>query len=127
VPVATTTADERLNDCSGDYIVYTRLDSVTSPAGKTMLYQISTGQTLELDSANDNFFPKIYGDVVVWLKAVMEPPYGNLIKLYRISWAPVVPIVLAGSSPTLRTSRWVTCFVWAQLANGQYDIAATIY
>ena len=70
VPVAVTAADERLNDCSGDYIVYTQFESVTSTAGKIMLYQISTGQTSVLDSAADSYFPKIHGDVVVWLKLV---------------------------------------------------------
>ena len=123
VPVAVTTADERLNECSGDYIVYTRFDSVTSPAGKIMLYQISTGQTRELDSAADSFLPKIYGDVVVWLKLTST---GYLALMYRISWGtPVVPVVLAGPLPNPRDidvgDRFV---VWAQLVNGQYDVAA---
>ena len=123
VPVATTTADERLNDCSGDYIVYTRLDSVSSTAGKIMLYQISTGQTRELDSANDTFLPKIYGDVVVWLKSTAN---GNLALMYKISsGTPVVPVVLAGPVPNPRDidvgDRFV---VWGQIVNGQYDIAA---
>jgi hypothetical protein len=123
VPAATTTADERLNDCSGDYIVYTKLESVTSPAGKTMLYQISTGQTLELDSAADGFFPKIYGDVVVWLKSTAN---GNLVLMYRISWGtPVVPIVLVGPVPNPKDIEVGDRFVvWAQLTNGQYDVAA---
>lgn len=122
VPVATTLADERLNECSGDYIVYTLSESVTSPGGKIMLYQISTGQTRELDSVAYNFWPKIYGDVVVWLKSTAT---GNLVLMYRISWGtPVVPVVLAGPVPIPRDidvgDRFV---VWSQLTNGQYDIA----
>jgi hypothetical protein len=123
VPVAVTALDERLNECSGDYIVYTSFESVTSLAGKTMLYQISTGQTRELDSANDTFLPKIYGDVVVWLKSTAN---GNLALIYRISWGtPVQPVVLAGPVPNPRDidvgDRFV---VWSQIVNGQYDIAA---
>lgn len=123
VPVATTLADERLNDCSGDFIVYTRFEGVTSPAGKIMLYQILTGQTGELDSANDSFLPKIYGDVVVWLKVTAS---GYLALMYRISWGtPVQPVVLAGPVPSPREidvgDRFV---VWSQIVNGQYDVAA---
>ncbi len=123
VPVATTTADERLNDCSGDYIVYTKFDSVTSLAGKIMLYQISTGQTLELDSAADGFFPKIYGDVVVWLKSTSS---GNKAMMYRISWGtPVVPVVLVGPVPNPKDIEVGDRFiVWTQLFNGQYDVSA---
>lgn len=113
VPVATTTADERLNDCSGDYIVYTSFPSVTSVAGSIMLYQISTGQTLALDSGGNSFLPKIYGDVVVWQTYSVN---GNLALMYRISWGtPVQPVVLAGPEVGLRDidvgERFV---VWAQ-------------
>jgi hypothetical protein len=123
VPVATTTADERLNDCSGDYIVYTSFQSVASSAGKIMLYQISTGQTLELDSATDNYYPKIYGDVVVWLKSTAN---GNLALMYRISsGTPVVPAELAGPVPNPRDIEVGDRFVvWSQVVNAQYDVTA---
>ena len=88
-----------------------------------MLYQISTGQTFELDSANDSFLPKIYGDVVVWLKSTAN---GNLALMYRISWGtPVVPVVLAGPVPNPKDIEVGDRFVvWAQIVNGQYDVAA---
>lgn len=128
VPVATTSADERLNDCSGDYIVYTRFESVSSVVGKIMLYQISTGQTRELDSEPYCFYPKIYGDVVVWLKAVLVPPYGNVIKLYRISWGTQVqPVVLSGPVPNPKEIEVGDRFVvWSQIVPNvpNYDIFA---
>jgi hypothetical protein len=123
VPVAVTALDERLNDCSGDYIVYTSFPSVMSLGGKIMLYQISTGQTFELDSEEACFYPKIYGDVVVWLKMTAN---GNLLLMYRISWGtPVQPVVLAGPVPNPKDvdvgDRFV---VWSNIINGQYDMAA---
>jgi K319-like protein len=123
VPVAVTALDERLNDCSGDYIVYTQFESVTSTGGKIILYQISTGQTSVLNSAADNFFPKIHGDVVVWLKTM---PMGNLAVMYRISsYIPGQYSVLAGPIPNPRDVEVGDRFVvWSQLRNDSYDVMA---
>jgi len=123
VAVAATSVDERLHDPNGDYIVYTRFDMVTSTGGKIMLYQISTGQTRELDSEQSSFSPKIQGDIVVWLKMTQ---YGVLLLMYPISsGVPVQPAVLDGPVPSPRycevSDRFVT---WTQLVNGQYDVAA---
>jgi len=123
VPVAVTTADERLNDCSGDYIVYTSFESVTSPAGNIMLYQISTGQTLALDSGGNGFFPKIYGDVVVWLTSSVN---GNSVLMHRISSGPWGAFyLLAGPVPNPKDIEVGDRFiVWSQIVNGQYDVVA---
>jgi hypothetical protein len=123
VPVATTLADERLNDCSGDYIVYTRFEGVTSPAGSILLYQISTGQTRMVDDGPNCFLPKIYGDVVVWLRVIST---GYEALMYRISsGTPVQPLVLAGPVPSPREIEVGDRFVvWSQIVNGQYDVAA---
>jgi hypothetical protein len=43
--------DDQLNDCSGDYIVYTAYDTVTSNSGSIRLYQISTGNDHTLGTA----------------------------------------------------------------------------
>lgn len=88
-PVAVTTGsrDDRLNDVSGNHIVYTSFESTASAAGEIRLYQISTGQTSTLATgiSLQNFvaWPKIAGNKVVWEAA--NSLVGMSIQYYDIS------------------------------------------
>jgi len=70
VQVTSDLTDDRLNDVSGNYIVYTAYADVASPTGFIMLYNIATGQLRALGDAGYVRDPKIYGNYVVWLQGV---------------------------------------------------------
>jgi len=125
LPIAATSYHEHVNDVGGDYLLYTWYEVPTSSRGKIVLYQISTGQRIEIDDAADRWYPRIHNDVVVWLKATLE---GNLLMMYRIgSGLPVQPVVLAGPSPSPKDLEVGDRFVvWSQLdyERQTYDVAA---
>lgn len=120
VAVAVSSANEYMNDASGDYIVYRALSGYTS---RIMLYQISTAQTRELTHQAGCTSPKIFGDVVVWLQASVA---GVQVMTYRISSGePVEPMAIAGPVPSAQEVQIGDRFiVWSQLVNGQSDVAA---
>jgi beta propeller repeat protein len=116
--------DDALNDVSGDYIVYTAYDSVSSASGVIMLYRISTEQLVPLARADVAMEPRIHGTNVVW---VQGPANATEIKWYELGWLGTTQEArsVAGPVPPAREvaigSRYI---VWTQVAGGQADIWA---
>jgi hypothetical protein len=99
VQVTNTPEDDKLPDVSGDYIVYTALDSVISYGGKIMLCQISTGVCQVIRSATLIVESRICGDWVVW----REGDFGAVkVMLYNLTWLGTSheAIVIGGPSPS---------------------------
>ena len=115
--------DDKLNDVSGDYIVYTAYDSTTADSGAIIVYQISTGNRHTLGTATTIQEPKIHGDRVVWREGT-----GSSISVmyYELGWIPIgnTPLLLAGPvPPTFEVQIGDRYAVWAEL-DGDYDISA---
>ena len=105
VQVTNSSTDDQLNDCSGDYIVYTAFDSTIPISGSIMLYQISTGDLHTLATASIIQEPKIHGDKIVWREG---GAVAAMVKYYEVGWIPYgnTPRVLAGPvPPTFGSSR----------------------
>ena len=116
--------DDELNDVSGDYIVYTAYDSVTSSRGTIMLYRISTEQLTPLAQAEVAREPRIYGNNVVW---VQGPATAGEIKWYELGWlgtAQEARSVAGPVPPATEVAIGSNYIVWTQVAGGQADIWA---
>ncbi len=124
VQVTADLTDDQLNDVSGDYVVYTAWDSVTSLAGTIMLYRISTRELQPLARAEIAREPRIHGGNVVWVEGTSS---ASLVKLYRLEWLGTAQeaLTVAGPVPPASQvqigSRYV---VWTEYFGGQYDIQA---
>jgi beta propeller repeat protein len=83
VQVTSGPTDDQLNDVSGDYIVYTAYDSVSSTIGAIVLYQISTGIVHTLGRADIIGQPKIYRDRVIWREGGAG---ASMVMYFNLSW-----------------------------------------
>lgn len=122
VQVTSDITDDRLNDVSGNYIVYTAYDDVSSPTGHIMLYNIATGQLRPLGDAGYVRDPKIYGNYVVWLQGLST---ASEVILYDINTN--VSTSLAGPMPPSSEVQIGSRFVvWSSRAGpagaDDYDI-----
>ena len=123
VQITNTEADDQLNDVSGDWIVYTAYDSVTSTSGGIVVYQISTGNTHEIATATIIQEPKIHGNRVVWREG---GALSAMVKYYELGWlgTAITPRTLAGPvPPTFDIQIGDRFAVWAEL-DGDWDIYA---
>ena len=68
VLVSAAGTDNKLNDISGDYIVYSAFDAPGSFTGIVKLYQISTSQTDDLSQLTNVQVARIHGDNVAWVE-----------------------------------------------------------
>jgi len=122
VQVTSSPTDDQLNDVSGDYIVYTAYDSVTSYSGAIIIHQISTGVLSTLGAAAIIQEPKIHYDRVVWREG------GALaaMVMYSDLRGGVEPAVeLAGPvPPTFDVQIGSRFAVWAEYEDGDYDVYA---
>jgi hypothetical protein len=124
VQVTSGATDDKLNDVSGDYIVYTAYDSTSSTTGTIMLYQISTDTSQPLGNAAVIQEPRIHGDKVVWREGSTA---ATVVMMYDINWLPtsISPVIIAGPIPPTFTVDIGDRFaVWAEYISGQYDVAA---
>jgi hypothetical protein len=83
VQVSSVPADEKLNDCYGDYIVFTSHDSTVSSSGEIMLYQVSTASTWPIASALIMQEPRIHGNTIVWAQGGFN---ATEVMKYDLSW-----------------------------------------
>jgi PKD repeat protein len=116
--------DDELNDVSGDYIVYTAHDSVSTMSGAIVLYQISTATPRILARADIIQEPRIHGDTVVWREGV---GLATIVMRFRISWLGTGrdPDIIAGPVPPTFDIQIGSRFaVWSELSGGQCDIFA---
>lgn len=124
VQVTADLTDDQLNDVSGDYVVYTAFDSVTSFSGTIMLYQISTRALQPLARAEIAREPRIHGSNVVWVEGSTS---ASLVKLYRLEWLGTdeEPLTVAGPvQPAAQVQIGSRYVVWTEYFGGQYDIQA---
>ncbi len=122
VQVTSGLTDDRLNDVSGNYIVYAAYDDVSSPTGSIMLYNITSGQLRSLGNAGSVRDPEIYGSYVVWLQGHAN---ASEVILYNINTN--VSTSLAGPLPPSYEVQIGSRFVvWASRAGPtgleDYDI-----
>lgn len=116
-------ADDQLNDISGDWIVYTAYDSVSSTSGAIVVYQISTQDSYEIATATIMQEPKIHGNRVVWREG---GAFSAVVKYYELGWlgTAMTPRSLAGPVPPTYDIQIGDRFaVWAEL-DGDYDVYA---
>ena len=120
----TSEADDQLNDVSGDWIVFTSYDSVSSNSGSIVLYQISSPEeSYEIATATIILEPKIHGSRVVWREG---GTFSAMVKYYELGWlgTAITPRTLAGPvPPTFDIQIGDRFAVWAEL-DGDYDIYA---
>ena len=60
--------DDKLNDISGDYIVYTAFESLGGSVGQVKVYNISNRATITISAPNIIQEARIHGDKVVWIE-----------------------------------------------------------
>lgn len=116
--------DNKLNDISGDYIVYTAYDSTSSMSGRIMVYQISTTYLYSIGSALIIQEPRISGTKVVWREGGAT---ASQVMLYDLSWLGTArdADILAGPiPPTFSVDIGDRFVVWAERTSGQQDIFA---
>ena len=121
VQVTSGPTDDQLNDVSGDYIVYTAYDSVSSTIGAIVLYQISTGIVHTLARADIIGQPKIYRDRVIWREGGAG---ASMMMYFNLSWLSSGgdAEVLAGPLPPAYDIQIGDRFaVWAEIADEDGD------
>lgn len=122
--------DDQLNDVSGGLVVYTAFESVSSPLGQVIMYDINassedpprypvtavSGPGLPLREA------RIHGDHVAWVQGDTQ---SRTIYLYESATGVSNPIAGPGILGNVEIGdRYV---VWEQLVGTQYDIFAYDY
>lgn len=115
--------DDRLNDVSGDYIVFTAYQSATSTGGTIVLHQISTGARHNLASPIQVQEPRIHGTRIVWREGTAG---ATVIKLYDLAWGlGASAITISGPNPPVTAIDIGEEYaVWSELDNLQYDVFA---
>jgi len=116
--------DDQLNDVSGDYIVFTAYDSVTSSSGSIIAYQISDPGLSTLGTATIIQEPKIHGSRVVWREG---GALSATVMYFEVGWIGYgfEPRQLAGPvPPTFALEIGSRFAVWAELEGGTYDVYA---
>jgi beta propeller repeat protein len=121
VQVSLATTDEKLNDCYGDYIVFTSYDSVDSASGQIMLYQVSTATSQPIGEALIIQEPRIHGTTVLWVQGGFG---ASEVMSYDLSWIGTTnsPVPLTGTvPPVLNVDIGNRYAVWLELV-GDFDI-----
>lgn len=124
VQVTSDALDNQLDDVSGDYIVYTAYDSISSVSGRIMVYQISTGFLHAIGAALVIQESRIHGNKVVWREGGAA---ATMVKIYDLAWVGTArdADVLAGPiPPTYSLDIGDRFAAWIELTVGQYDLVA---
>lgn len=128
VQVTSDLTDDKLNDVSGDYIVYTSYDTVDTYSGQIMLYEISTGLVQPIGDALVIQEPRIHGGVVVWVQGAIG---ASEVMKYELAWlgTATAPVSLTGPIPPTsnvdigdRFVVWVEQEVMGDTDIGAYDL-----
>ena len=120
IQVSNGSTDDRYSDISGSFIVYTAYELELSQAGKIMVFDLDTRNTVEVTSQTVTLFEvHIHGSSIVWSQGTEN---GYVIMFYDLDWDTGNPITL--SSPQLYEIRGLDIgaryVVWGQHVNGQY-------
>ena len=101
VIVSTGTTDDRFNDVSGNYIVYTAFPYVGSLDGELRLYDIDSAVTINIVSSAETVREaRIEGDVVVWTQGTNGV---TRVLYWDLTWSDLAePVVLGGPTPAAR-------------------------
>lgn len=123
VRVSDGTTYDQLPDISGHRIVYTAYESLMTPTGRLMLYDIATGSRTPITPVTSLHGARIDGDVVVWIQGLST---ATSLMYWDLNWqAGTQPVALAGPNPAAEQvdigSRFV---VWAQRDGVRRDIWA---
>lgn len=124
VQVSGELTDDRLNDVSGDYVVYTAYDTTTSTSGTIMLFRISTREVQPLAQGTIVDGPRIQGGNVVWVEG---SSMAASVKLYQLEWlgTPQLPVnVVAPVPPASQVDIGSRFIVWSQRIDTQFDVQA---
>jgi len=121
VQVTSGPTDDQLNDVSGDYIVYTAYDSVTSYSGVIIIYQISTRVVSTLGTAAIIQEPKIHGSRVVWREG---GAFAAMVMYRDLAGGSAATAIAGPVPPTFDVQIGSHFAVWAELDGGQYDVYA---
>lgn len=116
--------DNQLNDVSGDFIVYTAYDSVSSMSGRIMVYQISTSLLYGVGSSLIIQEPRISANKVVWREGGAT---ASQVMLYDLAWlgtARDADIIAGPIPPTFTVDIGDRFVVWAEQTASQRDIVA---
>jgi len=117
--------DDRLNDVSGDAVVYTAFDSVGSSSGVVTYYKISTGvRTPLMAGSADVGEARIHGNTVAWVEGAAG---ATRIMLYDLAFVGTgIPAqAIAGPSPAATAVEVGSDYVvWEQRSGGQQDVVA---
>jgi len=116
--------DDKLNDISGNYIVYTEYESTTTAGGRITLYRLSTDQLLPIDSGAALQEARISGKHVVWSEGTS---FNTRLMYFNIDWLTTgdTAIVLAGPTPPIFTPEIGSRFVvWSEYVSGDYNVRA---
>jgi hypothetical protein len=125
VQITTDLTDDKRNDISGDYIVYTSYDTTMSLTGTIMLYQISSGILQPIGDPLIIQEPRIHGNTLVWVQGAVG---SSEIMKYDLAWLGTTHLAESLTGPIPPTSnvdigdRFV---VWVERElGGDYDIGA---
>ncbi len=116
--------DDRINDISGNFIVYTAYDAVGSNSGRIMLYNINTAVAEPIDSGLLIDQPRINGKNVVWSEG--EASLTRLM-LFDTDWLSSgdTAIQIAGTDQPIGGIDIGDRFVaWSEFNGSDYDIRA---
>lgn len=124
VAVTSGPRDDRLNDVSGDFIVFTSFETTSSAAGQIIVYQISSAQSWILADALLVQMPKVSGEFLAWRESNAQ---GTLIWLYNLAWlgTPTPAVLVYGPQPPVGELAIGDRFVvWSVSQPDGYDIFA---
>jgi beta propeller repeat protein len=111
--------DDKLNDISGNRIVYT---SFMSGGALIRLYNISSASAMDLTSLGKVYRARIDGDVVAWVQGT---PGATEIDMVNLSWSVLTPLKIGGGSPAAtKVEVGSNYIVWQSAAAGGSDIVA---
>jgi len=120
IQVSDGSTDDRHNDVSGSFIVYTAYEAMNSAAGKIMVYDLVTETTVWTSQRATVSDAHIHGTNVVWKQGTST---GWEIMFYDLGWEGdgSLPVRISAPNPDIRGldigPRYV---VWGQRVNGQY-------
>jgi len=115
--------NDKLNDVSGDHIVYTSFSDATMSAGQIKLYKISTGTTRVVSTWAMVREARIFGSRIAWIQGAPGETTVVTIDINDIGIA--APRLVAGPLPaTSHVEIGDRLIVWEERDGGQGDIRA---
>jgi hypothetical protein len=116
-------SDDRLNDISGNKIVYTALEPGTVD-GIIRVYDMTDGSTLDVFTEADTVREaRVHGTTVAW---VQGPSGASRIAMVDLTWSDLTPIILSGAESATGVEIGSRYVVWEErnAVTGLTDIVA---